>query len=245
MNLYGLIGKPLKHSFSAAYFTQKFAAENIADSRYQNFELENIAQLPQLLQQQPHLKGLNVTIPYKKEVLPFLHWQDATVQEIGACNCIKIKDGLLYGYNTDVIGFSQSLQQHLKPHHTQALVLGTGGSSGAVQYALRQLKIAYRLVSRQNGLETFSYDDLTAADIKAYTLIINTTPVGMFPAVDAAPPIPYSAITPQHLLFDLIYNPEKTLFLQRGEAQGAAICNGYQMLLLQAEAGWKIWNSES
>lgn len=243
MNLYGLIGKPLKHSFSAAYFTQKFAAENIADSQYQNFELQSIEQLPLLLQQQPDLKGLNVTIPYKKEVLRYLHEADDTVQQIGACNCIKIVDGKLYGYNTDVIGFAQSLQQHLQPQHTKALVLGTGGSSGAVQYALQQLKIPYKLVSRQKEKGQFSYEDLNDSIIKDYPLIINTTPVGMFPQVHEAPPIPYSAITSAHLLFDLIYNPEKTLFLQRGEAQGAAICNGYQMLLLQAEAGWKIWNS--
>jgi len=242
MNLYGLIGKPLKHSFSAAYFNQKFAAENI-DSRYQNFELEHISKLPQLLQQNANLKGLNVTIPYKKEVLPYLHAADETVQQIGACNCIKIVDGKLYGFNTDTIGFRQSLQPFLKAHHTKALVLGTGGSSGAVQYALQQLQIPFQLVSRQKEKETFLYEELTPEIIKEHTLLINTTPLGMFPHVDAAPALPYSALTAQHLLYDLIYNPEKTLFLQRGEAQGATVVNGYQMLLLQAEAGWEIWNS--
>ncbi len=243
MNLYGLIGKPLKHSFSAAYFNKKFAVEGIADSLYQNFELESITQLPQLQQQQPNLRGLNVTIPYKKEVLPYLHQADNTVQQIGACNCIKIVDGKLYGYNTDTIGFRQSLQPHLNAHHTKALVLGTGGSSGAVQYALQQLGIPYKLVSRQKGNEMFLYEELTDEIIKEHTLIINTTPVGMFPHTDAAPDISYNAITEKHLLYDLIYNPEKTLFLHHGEANGATIVNGYDMLLLQAEAGWKIWNS--
>lgn len=244
MKRFGLIGKPLKHSFSAAYFNQKFAAEGIDGCLYQNFELENINELPGLLQQYPDLQGLNVTIPYKKEVLHFLHGAHATVQQIGACNCIKIEGGKLYGFNTDTIGFQQSLQPHLGPQHSKALVLGTGGSSGAVQYALRQLNIDYKLVSRQKGAETFSYDDLTEAIIQEHLLIINTTPLGMFPHVDAAAPIPYQALTPQHLLYDLVYNPEKTLFLQRGEAQGAAIVNGHQMLLLQAEAGWKIWNED-
>lgn len=244
MNLYGLIGKPLKHSFSAAYFNQKFAAENI-DSVYQNFELDSIAQLPQLLQQHSNLRGLNVTIPYKKDVLPYLHAANETVQQIGACNCIKVVDGKLYGYNTDTVGFRQSLEPHLKRHHNKALVLGTGGSSGAVQYALKQLNIPFQLVSRQKEKETFLYEDLNDEIVKEHTLIINTTPLGMFPNVEAAPAIPYSALTPNHLLYDLIYNPEKTLFLQRGEAQGAAIVNGHQMLLLQAEAGWKIWNDHN
>lgn len=242
MKLYGLIGRPLKHSFSAAYFNSKFATEGIEESQYQNFELESIEQLPKLLQQQPDLVGLNVTIPYKKEVLSYLHEKDAAVQQIGACNCIKIKDGKLHGFNTDYIGFTHSLQQYLQPQHTQALVLGTGGSSVAVQYALRQLGIAYKLVSRQKGLETFSYDDVDAAVIQKHLLIINTTPLGMFPNVDAAPSLPYDAITRQHLLFDLVYNPEKTLFLQKGEEMGAAIQNGHQMLVLQAEAAWKVWN---
>lgn len=242
MILYGLIGKPLKHSFSAAYFNQKFAAEN-RDARYQNFELERINELPQLLQQQPHLKGLNVTIPYKKEVLPYLYHADETVQQIGACNCIKIVDGKLHGFNTDTIGFRNSLEPHLKAHHTKALVLGTGGSSGAVQYALKQLGIDLKLVSRQKEKGTFSYEESNDEIIGEHLLIINTTPLGMFPNIDAAPQIPYSAITPRHLLYDLIYNPEKTLFLQRGEAQGATIVNGHQMLLLQAEAGWQIWNT--
>lgn len=242
MKLYGLIGRPLKHSFSAAYFNNKFATEGIAESRYQNFELESIDQLPKLLQQQPELVGLNVTIPYKKEVLSYLNETDAAVEQIGACNCIKIKEGKLHGFNTDYIGFTHSLQQHLGPHHKHALVLGTGGSSVAVQYALRQLDIAYKLVSRQKGPQTLSYEEVNDAVVKEHLLIINTTPLGMFPAVDAAPALPYHSLTRQHLLFDLVYNPEKTLFLQKGEERGAAICNGHQMLVLQAEAAWKVWN---
>jgi shikimate dehydrogenase len=232
----------LKHSFSAAYFNNKFATEGIADSQYQNFELETMEQLPKLLQQQPHLVGLNVTIPYKKEVLAYLNEVDAAVQEIGACNCIKIKEGKLHGFNTDYIGFTHSLQQHLQPKHKKALVLGTGGSSVAVQYALRQLGIAYKRVSRQKGAETFSYEEINDAVLNEHLLVINTTPLGMFPNVGAAPDLPYNALTREHLLFDLVYNPEKTLFLQKGEEKGAAICNGHQMLVLQAEAAWKVWN---
>ncbi len=241
MKLYGLIGKPLTHSFSKTYFTQKFAAEDLADCRYENFELETIADLPTLLQQQP--QGFNITIPYKKEVVAYLHAANAVVQEMGACNCVKVVDGKLYGYNTDVMGFQQSLQKRLQPHHQKALVLGTGGSSNAVQYALKQLGISYQLVSRQRGAGLITYEELNESLLQEHTVIVNTTPVGMFPQVDQAPPVPYHLLTPQHLLFDLIYNPEKTLFLQKGEAQGAAICNGYEMLILQAEASWEIWNS--
>ena len=241
MKLYGLIGKPLKHSFSKAYFTKKFAEEGLADCRYENFELESIQDLPTLLQQHP--QGFNVTIPYKKEVLAYLHAANEIVREIGACNCVKVLDGKLYGYNTDVIGFQQSLQKSLKPHHKKALVLGTGGSSNAIQYALRKLGIGYQFVSRQKGAGLITYDELDEAMLQEHLLIINTTPVGMFPNIDAAPPIPYTYLSANHLLFDLIYNPEKTLFLQKGEAQGATICNGHEMLILQAEAAWDIWNN--
>jgi shikimate dehydrogenase len=240
MRLFGLIGKTLKHSFSKSYFTKKFADEGLTDCRYETFELENIQQLPTLLQQQP--QGFNITIPYKKEVLPYLHEANEIVREIGACNCVKVVDGKLYGFNTDVLGFQQSLQKRLQPYHQKALVLGTGGSSNAVQYALKQLGISYQLVSRQRGAGLITYEDLNEAILHDHHLIINTTPVGMFPNTDQAPPIPYQYLTDKHLLFDLIYNPEKTLFLQKGEAQGAAICNGYEMLILQAEASWDIWN---
>lgn len=243
MRLYGLIGKPLKHSFSKAYFTQKFEAENIEDCLYQNFELAGINDLSFLLSSQPNLRGLNVTIPYKKEVLPFLHYQNEVVQAMQACNCIKIEDGKLYGFNTDVFGFQKSLQTFLKPHHRQALVLGTGGSSNAVQYALGQLGIPFQLVSRNKENNTIVYSEVGAAVIEQHQIIINTTPLGMFPNMDAAPDLPYQYITQNHLLFDLIYNPEQTLFLQKGAERGATTANGHQMLLLQAEESWRIWNT--
>jgi shikimate dehydrogenase len=243
MKLYGLIGRPLKHSFSKKYFTQKFQDEGIQDCVYENFELDTIEHLSTILKVHADLRGLNVTIPYKKEVLSFLYYKNEIVEAVGACNCIKIENGKLYGYNTDVIGFQKSLQTFLKPHHTKALVLGTGGSSGAVQYALTQLGIEYILVSRQTGANTITYSELDKTILKIHNVVINTTPVGMFPNMDAAPDVPYQYITSQHLLFDLIYNPEKTLFLQKGEEQGATIANGYEMLLLQAEESWRIWNS--
>jgi shikimate dehydrogenase len=243
MKLYGLIGRPLTHSFSKKYFTQKFERENIKECRYQNFELQTIEHLPTILKTHADLRGLNVTIPYKKDVIPFLDFKNEVVEAIGACNCIKIENGKLHGYNTDVTGFQKSLQTFLKHHHTKALVLGTGGSSGAVQYALQQLGIGYKLVSRQKTENTLTYKELNAAILKEYTIVINTTPLGMFPNINAAPDLPYQFISSNHLLFDLIYNPEKTLFLQKGEEQGATISNGHAMLLLQAEESWRIWNS--
>lgn len=243
MKLYGLIGRPLKHSFSKAHFTEKFLKEGIENCRYENFELENIGQLQIILKTHTNLRGFNVTIPYKKEIIPFLHFKNDVVEAVGACNCVKIENDKLYGFNTDVIGFKKSLQPFLKPHHTQAVVLGTGGSSGAVQYALRELKIDYKLVSRQKTSTAISYNELDETFLNAHTVIINTTPVGMFPDMDAAPDLPYQLLTEKHLLFDLIYNPEKTRFLQKGAEQGATIANGHAMLLLQAEESWTIWNS--
>ena len=245
MKLYGLIGRPLKHSFSKKYFTEKFNREGIHDCRYENFELPAIEQLPTILNTHTNLHGLNVTIPYKKEVIAFLDYKNEIVEAVGACNCIKIENGELHGYNTDVIGFKKSLQPFLKPHHQKALVLGTGGSSGAVQYALQQLGIRYMLVSRQVRENAITYSQLDETILKEHTVIINTTPVGMFPNMEAAPELPYQFLTSQHVLFDLIYNPEKTLFLQKGEARGATTANGYAMLLLQAEESWRIWNSEA
>ncbi|MEI6946047.1 shikimate dehydrogenase [Paraflavisolibacter sp. H34] len=243
MRVYGLLGKTLKHSFSKAYFTQKFEAEGIPGCRYENFELASMDELPELIRSVPGLQGLNVTIPYKEAVLPFLHGQNDIVQEVKACNCIKITDGKLHGYNTDVIGFRQSLEKSLEPQHTSALVLGTGGAAKAVQYALKSLGIRYRMVSRSKGENTITYSELTPELIGEHLLVVNTSPLGMYPNVNEAPPLPYEALTSRHLLYDLIYNPEKTLFLQKGEAQGARIANGAEMLLLQAEESWKIWNS--
>jgi shikimate dehydrogenase len=243
MKCYGLLGKTLKHSFSKAYFAKKFNELNIKDCQYENFELASINELPQLLKDNPAIKGLNVTIPYKEEVITFLDEKNNIVEEIGACNCIKISDGKLVGYNTDVIGFRQSFEKYLEPHHKKALVLGTGGAAKAVQYALRTLGIDYCLVTRTKTASKMAYEDLHEAIFKDHQIIINTSPIGMFPNMDEAPPIPYEFISPEHLLFDLIYNPEKTLFLKKGEERGAKIANGSEMLMLQAEESWRIWNS--
>jgi shikimate dehydrogenase len=243
MRLYGLLGKTLKHSFSKAYFTEKFAALNIADCRYENFELTSIDELPGLLVNNPSIKGLNVTIPYKEDVIPFLDEKNEVVRKINACNCINIVDGKLIGHNTDVFGFEQSLRPFLKPHHTKALILGTGGAAKAVQYTLKKLGISFLVVSRSKNDFTATYEEVDKSILQNYTLIINTSPLGMYPKMDEAAPIPYDFLTSQHLLFDLIYNPEKTLFLKRGEECGAQIANGKEMLLLQAEESWRIWNS--
>ena len=243
MKWYGLLGKTLKHSFSKAYFTDKFNALGITDCKYENFELASIDELPELLRDNPSIKGLNVTIPYKEEVLPFLDEKNDIVKEVNACNCIKISDGKLSGYNTDVTGFQQSLEQVLEPQHTHALILGTGGSSKAVRYALKVLGIRYQNVSRTKSTTFITYDELNEEILNSHQLIINTSPIGMFPNVEETPSIPFELITSKHLLFDLIYNPAKTLFLKKGEERGAKISNGAEMLILQAEESWKIWNS--
>jgi len=243
MRLFGLIGFPLTHSFSKKYFTEKFEKEGLPDCRYDLFPLTSISELPQLLKANADLEGLNVTIPYKKSVLSFLNERNELVKQVAACNCIKIINGKLSGYNTDVIGFERSLEKKLRPGHKTALILGTGGSSKAVAFVLRKLGIEYKTVSRKPSVNHFSYDQLTPAMIEKYTLIINTTPLGLFPNITEAPPLPYEAITSKHFLFDLIYNPEKTLFLKKGEERGSAIQNGYDMLVYQAEESWKIWES--
>jgi shikimate dehydrogenase len=242
MRRFGLIGKTLKHSFSKNYFTQKFKDNQTRDCIYDIFELQSIDELPDLIATHPDLKGLNVTIPYKEQVLTFLNERSVVVQEIEACNCIKIINGKLHGFNTDVIGFKSSLQPKLKPHHKKALILGTGGAAKAVKYALKELEIEYLLVSRRKEFGDLGYEDVDDEILKQYTLIINTTPLGMFPNMNDDPPIPYEFLTPQHFLFDLVYNPEKTKFLQHGEKQGAQIANGHEMLILQAEESWRIWN---
>jgi len=238
--LYGLIGFPLTHSFSPAYFKKKFAEQNI-DAVYEAFPLTGINEFPALLNTLPALRGLNVTLPYKEAVIPLLDDLDSSAREIGAVNCIAIRNGNTKGYNTDATGFEHSLNPLLEPQHTQALILGTGGSSKAVAYALLMLGIPYTLVSRSYKPGCIAYDDLTIEIIADHKLIINTTPLGLYPAIDAAPPIPYEGIGTQHLLYDLIYNPEETKFLTIGKALGASIKNGFEMLQLQAEAAWDIW----
>lgn len=240
---YGLIGYPLSHSFSQKYFTEKFEKEEI-DAVFHAFSIPSIDDLPELLKTYPLLQGFAITIPYKRAVIKFLDHASNAVQQMNACNCVSIREGKLYGYNTDVTGFEKSFVQHLKPFQINALVLGTGGASSAVEFVLEKLNIDYRFVSRTKDevKNILSYDDLNEEVISKYKIIINCTPLGTYPKVDQAPAIPYHLLTPQHYLFDLVYNPAKTKFLSLGEQQGATIENGYEMLVLQAEENWKIWN---
>jgi shikimate dehydrogenase len=256
---FGLIGYPLTHSFSQKYFTEKFQREGVSDAVYENFPIPSVDALPDVLRD-PVLCGLNVTIPYKQEVMAFLHSADPVVAQIGACNCIRISGGRLYGYNTDVVGFEQSVIRKLQPWHTQALILGTGGAAKAVEYVMKKLGIDYRYVSRKAGGGAMSadgdksgaglratdlgYEQVDAALLDQYTLIINTTPLGMSPKVDECPPLPYAALTSRHYLYDLVYNPARTLFLRKGEERGAVVENGHEMLIIQAEESWRIWNAQ-
>lgn len=243
--LYGLIGYPLSHSFSKSYFEEKFKKEGITNCLFENFPIQSIHELKELLQtHRSTLKGLAITIPYKQQVLEFLNSSEAIPAELNACNCIRIENDNLIGYNTDWIGFEKSFVPLLKPHHTKALVLGNGGAAIAVCYVLKKMKIDYQIVSRKlHRGSSLTYNDLSEKIIKENLIIINTTPLGMYPGINEAPTLDYSAITTAHYLFDLIYNPDKTLFLQKGEAQGATIKNGADMLVLQAEENWRIWNS--
>ena len=248
MKTYGLIGYPLEHSFSQKYFTEKFRSEGI-EARYLNFPISGIDQFPSLLEQHPYLAGLNVTIPYKQDVMQYLDHIDPVAEAIGAVNVIKIewKNGKPYliGYNTDIIGFSRSLAPLLQSHHQKALILGTGGASKAVAHGLSQLGLLYRFVSRTpKHSSQVSYESLTPEILEDYTVIVNTTPAGMSPHTDECPPLPYEGVTPKHIAYDLIYNPDNTLFMQKCAAQGATVKNGLEMLHLQAEAGWEIWNGE-
>ena len=236
---FGLIGYPLTHSFSKKYFTERFAAEKI-DAVYNNYPLAAITAF-QEVQATEGLEGINVTIPYKEQVIPYLDQVTDAVQEIGACNCIQYKDGKWIGHNTDVIGFEQSLLKKLALTHDRALVLGTGGAAKAVWYVLRKLSIPYIKVSRTSGGEALAYASLTEQTIDTHPLIINTTPLGMFPNVDGYPNIPYEAIGRGHYLYDLVYNPAVTRFLEKGAAQGATIANGEDMLVIQANESRRIW----
>ncbi len=242
MRTYGLIGYPLTHSFSQQYFTQKFFDLGIIDAEYFTFSIPSIIDLNEIIRTHPNLCGFNITIPYKKKVLAFLTHADETVQELGACNCVHIINGELFGYNTDVIGFEKSLKPFLKPHHQKALILGTGGAAAAVAYVLRKLNIEFQFVSREAGESNLSYEQLNAGIIEDHTLIVNTSPVGQYPNINDAPALSYECLSAKHHLFDLIYNPNETSFLQKGKSKGATIQNGYEMLVLQAEASWDIWN---
>lgn len=242
--IYGLTGYPLGHSFSRRFFNEKFAAEG-RRAEYVNFETDDIARLPEIVAGEPRLRGLNVTIPYKEAVIPYLDELDETARLIGAVNVIRfIREGgrlRLKGYNSDLIGFTESIGPLLQPQHRRALILGTGGASKAVRHGLESLGIAPTFVSRTPQPGQLGYGDLTAEVMAAHRVIVNTTPAGMFPHTEACPDIPYGRLTPEHLLYDLIYNPEETLFLRRGREAGAAVKNGLDMLRGQAIAAWEIW----
>lgn len=246
MQTFGLVGNPLGHSFSQDYFTKKFDKENI-EAQYLNFQIEDISMLGEKVLSVSGLRGFNVTIPYKQAVIPYLDTIDEVAQKVGAVNVVKVEDGAgkrkLSGYNSDVVGFENSLRPLLKSCHASALILGTGGASKAVRYVLEKLGIEYRYVSRTPSDNVYSYGQLTPEIISHNKLIVNCTPLGMSPKVDACADIPYSAIGQQHLCFDLIYNPETTLFLQKAHEQGATVKNGLDMLIGQAERAWEIWNS--
>lgn len=243
MRKFGLIGKKLGHSFSKKYFTEKFLLEGVTDAAYELYELPSAEELPQLLLQEPELVGLNVTVPYKEQVIPLLDELDEAAAKIGAVNTIKISGGRTKGYNTDYIGFRDSLEAfYPEQERGQALVLGTGGAAKAVWAALDALQIPYKRVSRKEGEEQLSYAQLTPELLQKYNLIINTTPLGMYPQVQEAPELPYESITSRHYCYDLVYNPEQTLFLQHAAGKGAKVLNGLPMLHLQAEAAWSIWN---
>ncbi len=246
MNLYGLIGYPLSHSFSKKYFTEKFARENIADAKYELFEIETIELLENVLKTHiEELKGFNITIPHKETIIPFLDEIDDAASRIGAINVVKVlSNGKLKGFNSDYYGFLQSLKKMVvNLANKKALILGTGGASKAVKAALVDSNVSYQCVSRKPNKTTLSYDELTPDIIANYQIIINTTPLGMFPHVDKSPDLPYEAINSSHYLFDLVYNPLETKFMKLGKERGAKVKNGLEMLELQAEKAWEIWSN--
>ncbi len=243
MRKFGLIGKTLKHSFSANYFAEKFEREGILDCSYSLFELASIEEVTSLIEREKELCGFNITVPYKKQIFPYLDSIDVEAERIGAVNCVRIEDGKLKGYNTDIMGLRESMAKLLGGAYIDhALVLGTGGASSAVQYMLGEMGIEFELVSRDPAKSTITYDTISAEDITRAQLIVNTTPLGTFPNVEQAPSIPYAFVSPSHYLFDLVYNPPLTQFLSYGEQRGAHTLNGLTMLLSQAEGSWTIWN---
>ena len=244
--LFGLVGKDIDYSFSRVYFSKKFEKESLNQYSYTNFDIATIEDFENVLSKNPNICSLNVTIPYKEAIIPYLDKIDKKALKIGAINTIKItKKGQYIGYNTDWFGFQKTLKPHLKKHHKRALILGTGGASKAVAYTLKKLGIKFQYVSRTISEQAkYSYETLSEADIKKHTLIINTTPLGTFPNIDIAPTIPYNSITNKHLVFDLIYNPIETKFLNLAKQQGAQTLNGLPMLEYQAEKAWKIWNKK-
>lgn len=247
MDKYGLIGFPLGHSFSKSFFNEKFQNEGI-DAEYINFEIKGIDELPEVLATNPELRGLNVTIPYKEKVLSFLDYISVEARAIGAVNVIRVDhkgdDVVLKGYNSDVIGFTKSIEPLLETFHRKALILGTGGASKAINYGLKSLGLDTVLVSRFERPGTIQYKDITPGVVKEYNVIVNCTPSGMFPHYDECPDLPYEALDSHNLLYDLIYNPDETLFMKKGRERGAQTKNGLEMLLLQAFASWDFWNGD-
>ncbi|TYA53869.1 shikimate dehydrogenase family protein [Formosa maritima] len=242
---YGLIGKNISYSFSKDFFNKKFKDEAIAFSKYENFDIQSITEFPNILKENPNIKGLNVTIPYKELIIPFLDKIDEEAKNIGAVNTIKIsKKGKLKGYNTDCYGFKNSIKPNLKPHHEKALILGTGGASKAIAFALTKMNISYAFVSRtSSNSAAYTYASLKEKDIENHQIIINCTPLGTYPKIMDCPKIPYQAISDKHILFDLIYNPKETQFLKLGKVNNATTMNGLDMLIFQANKAWEVWNS--
>ena len=241
MKLFGLIGYPLSHSFSAGYFNKKFQNLALTDHEYRNFEIENIGQVKDILKLD-HLAGINITIPYKTDILDYTNYLSPEVKAIGAANTLRILNGRIEAFNTDYLGFKNSLEGLPFDRKLKALILGTGGSSKAVAYALEEEKIEYDTVSRHPNNTQINYQSLVKSGLEPYSLIVNTTPLGMHPKIDDSPTIPYDEITSNHFCYDIVYNPEKTKFLEKAEKGNAGIKNGLEMLILQAEASWTIWS---
>ena len=241
---FGLVGKNIDYSFSKKYFTEKFEKENLINHSYQNFDIQSVFEITQIVKN-PNLCGLNVTIPYKEEIIPFLDKISKKAKKIGAVNTIRTtKKGKLKGYNTDFFGFQRSLSSLLNEHHKKALILGTGGASKAVAFALKKLGIQYSFVSQKLRRDYLSYEKLNEAIFQEYQIIINCTPLGTFPDINSCPNIPYDLLNSNHIVFDLVYNPEETIFLQKAKQNGATTKNGMEMLVFQAEKAWEIWNKK-
>ena len=247
MDKYGLIGYPLGHSFSITYHNQRFADEGI-NAKYFNYEIPSIDNLTGVLDSNPELKGLNVTIPYKQKVMEYLDYISPEARAIGAVNVIRVihegKNTILKGYNSDVIGFTQSIEPMLEEYHKKALILGTGGASKAINYGLKSLGLETIFVSRYRRPGTICYEDITPEVVKEYNVIVNCTPLGMYPKTEECPFLPYEAMDEKNILYDLIYNPDETLFMKKGAEHGANVKNGLEMLLLQAFASWEFWNGK-
>jgi len=244
MQEYGIIGKSLVHSFSKKYFEEKFKSVGILDSKFKEYSLDNIEEITKLIQNNQNLKGFSVTIPYKEAILPYLDDMDEVVKEIGACNCVKVENGELKGFNTDVLGFLESFLTMYEVNYFNAIILGNGGASKAVRYALEQLSIDSLIVARNpKHNDELPWNKLSSQHFNAANVVVNTTPLGTFPNVDEFPDIPYSEFSEHHLAFDLIYNPEETVFLKNAKKQEAKTINGYEMLQIQADKAWEIWNS--